>query len=239
MALAASATARDAPPVWPRPSPLPVIPQDVNPAAYPAPRVDWLLRFNANLENSRKVADSVQVIFDGDSITDLWQKHGAEIWANRYAKLGAFNFAISGDGTQHVLWRLSQGQAEGMHPKLIVLLIGTNNYQPAVQVADGVKAIIAAYQKRCPEAVILLQATFPRGELPPGAVRKKHPLNELISHFGDGKKVIYMDSGDKFLTPDGTLTKEIMPDFLHPSTKGYEIWADAIQPVIDKYVPVR
>lgn len=245
MLVGATAIAQNTPPVWPMPPTLPVIPPGVNPAAYPAPKVDWLVRAGTAIAESRKIADSIKLIFDGDSITAGWQnggegwrKGGAEIWAQRYAKLGAFNFAIPGDGTQHVLWRLSQGQAEGLHPKLIVLLIGTNNYQPAPQIAEGIKEIVAAYQKRCPEAVILLQAIFPRGELPAGRTREK-AVNELISKFADSKKVIYMDFGDKFLTPDGTLTKEIMPDLLHPSAKGYQIWADALQPVIDKYFPAK
>jgi len=129
-----------------------------------------------------------------------------------------------------------------MHPKLIVLLIGTNNianYTPA-QIGEGVKAIIDAYQKRCPDSAILLQGIFPRGEKPEDPARAKiKQVNEIISKFGDGKKVIYLDFGDKFLQPDGTISREIMPDFLHPSAKGYQIWADAIQPVIDQYLPAK
>ncbi len=107
----------------------------------------------------------------------------------------------------------------------------------AEQVAAGVKAGIDGDRARCPDAVILLQAIFPRSEKPEDAFRVKvKAVNQIISQFADGKKVIYLDFGDKFLQPDGTLTREIMPDFLHPSAKGYEIWADAIQSVIDKYI---
>ena len=100
------------------------------------------------------------------------------------------------------------------------------------------KAVVADYQKRCPQAVILLQAIFPRAEKPTDPLRAKiKEINTLISQFGDGKKVIYVDFGDKFLAPDGTLSREIMPDFLHPNARGYQIWADAIQPTIDKFFP--
>ena len=164
------------------------------------------------------------------------------MWTERYDKLGAFDFAIAGDRTQHLLWRLAQGQVKGIHPKLIAIMIGTNNMwdNSPEEIADGVKAIVADYQKRCPGAAILLQAIFPRGELPTDPVRAKiKATNEIISKLGDGKKVIYVDFGDKFLNADGTISNEIMPDFLHPSPKGYQIWADAIQPIIDQYFATK
>jgi lysophospholipase L1-like esterase len=204
--------------------------------------VDWVQRvFNTNAKAHQQAAD-IELIFDGDSITDFWQGTGKEVWAERYGKLHAFDFAISGDRTQHVLWRLAQGQADGIHPKLVVLMIGTNNMgdNSAEEIADGVKAIVAEYQKRCPDAVILLQAIFPRGEKPDHPFRPKiKAVNEIIAKLADGKKVVYLDFSDKFLDAEGTLSREIMPDFLHPSAKGYHIWADAIQPVIDQYVPAK
>ncbi|MEI6278781.1 MAG: GDSL-type esterase/lipase family protein [Verrucomicrobiae bacterium] len=239
---AGSAFAQTTPAIWPMPSPLPVVPQDGNSATYPAPRVEWLVRVNNNNEKARGNAGAIQLVFDGDSITDGWQGGGLAIWNVRYAGLQAFDFGISGDRTQHVLWRLSQGQVDGIHPKLIAIMIGTNNLgaNSPGEIADGVKAIVADYQKRCPEAVVLLQAIFPRGELPTDPNRGKiKAVNEIISKLGDGKKVVYIDFGDKFLNPDGTMSREIMPDFLHPSAKGYQIWADAIQPVIDRYFPEK
>ena len=228
--------------IWPMPSPFPVIPPGTNSAAYPAPRSEWMARVYYTNERAHQLAGSIKLIFDGDSITDGWQGGGRAIWEERYGKLGAFDFGISGDRTQHILWRLAQGQVEGIHPKLIALMIGTNNLgsNTPEEIADGVKAIVADYQKRCPEAAILLQAIFPRGEKPEDPNRAKiKSINETLSKLGDGKKVIYIDFGDKFLNPDGTMSKEIMPDFLHPSAKGYQIWADAIQSVIDKHFPAK
>ena len=229
--------------VWPMPAELPAAPAGQNTATYPTPRLDWVARVKANNERAHSVASSVQLIFDGDSITDGWQGTGGKaIWDARYGKLNAFDFGISGDRTQHVLWRLAQGQVDGMHPKLIAIMIGTNNLgsNTPEQIAEGVQAIVAEYRKRCPEAVILLQAIFPRGlEATNPARAKIKEINSIISKLDDGKNVIYIDFSDKFLNADGTLPPEVMPDFLHPNAKGYEIWADAIQPVIDKYFPQK
>ena len=108
------------------------------------------------------------------------------------------------------------------------------------EIAEGVKAIVQEYQKRCPEAVILLQAIFPRGEKASDPLRAKvKAANEIISKLGDGKKIVYIDFGAKFLDAEGNMPREIMPDFLHPSAQGYQIWADAIQPLIDQYCPAK
>ena len=221
---------------------LPEVPPGVTSAAYPSFRSDWCARVKGDIENAHRVAASTQLVFDGDSITDGWRGAGRAIWTERYGKLNAFDFGIGGDRTQTVLWRLTQGQADGMRPKLIALMIGTNNLygNTPEEIADGVQAIVADYQKRCPDAVILLQAIFPREEQPSHPFRAKiKAINQIISKLGDGKRVIYVDFSEKFLQPDGTLSKEVMPDFLHPSTKGYQIWADAIQPIIDQYFPAK
>ena len=240
--LTSSAFAQTTPTIWPMPSPLPVIPPGVNTAAYPAPRAEWVQRVAGTNAKAHAIAGSIQLVFDGDSITDGWQGGGKDVWAERYGELNAFDFGIGGDKTQHVLWRLAQGQMDGVKPKLIALMIGTNNLggNTAEEIADGVKMIVSDYQKRCPEATILLQAIFPRGEQPTDPLRAKiKNINQIISKLGDEKKVIYVDFGDKFLQPGGTMSREIMPDFLHPSAKGYQIWADAIQPIIDRYFPAK
>jgi lysophospholipase L1-like esterase len=217
-----------------------------NPASHAMPRVDWLYRVKRNIENSRQVAASCQIIFDGDSITDGWQSRGKKIWAQRYAKYDAVNFGLGGDRTENLLWRLAQGQAAGLNPKLIVLMIGINNTggnsinktvpNTPTQIAEGIGAIIAAYRERCPDAVILLHGVLPNGEKPSGSRASRKQMNELIARFADGNKVIFLDFGDQFLQPDGTISREVLYDFLHPDEKGYQIWADAIQPLIDKYL---
>ncbi|MDR2463519.1 MAG: GDSL-type esterase/lipase family protein [Verrucomicrobiales bacterium] len=221
--------------IYPMPEEFPA-----NSAARAFPKdLNWMKRVKTTNEKALARGDAVQLVFDGDSITDGWQGNGRNVWAKHYAQYGAVDFGISGDRTEHVLWRLSQGQAKGLNPKLIALMIGTNNLggNSAEQIADGVRDIVTEYRKICPGAVILLQAVFPRDHKPDTANRKKiKQLNELIGRLADDDKIVFFDFGDKFLEADGVLSPEVMPDFLHPNEKGYQIWADAIQPYIDKYL---
>ena len=219
--------------------PSPPLPPGGNSAIIPEPPLGWLNQFQKKIDEAQKMP-GVDLIFDGDSITAGWKGGGGGVWGHHYAKLNAYDFGNPGDTTNGVLWQVQNGQVDGLHPKLIVLLIGTNNlgHSSVEQLADGIKAVVTEYQKHCPGAAILLQGIFPRSEKPTDPIREKiKAVNKIISGYADGKKVIYMDFGDKFLEPDGTLSKEIMPDLLHPSAKGYQIWADAIQPVIDQFFP--
>ena len=217
-------------PLWPLPS----VPAGGNPAIVPSPRSDWMAHFVRNVDAAKH--GPVNLVFDGDSITDFWPTKAPELWKN-YAKFGAVDFGISGDKTENLLWRLADGQVDGLKPKLVALMIGTNNLarDKDEQIAEGVEKIVQEYRQRCPDATILLQGVFPRGAPPDDHFRTRiQHINSLIAKLGDGKKVIYLDFGAKFLQPDGTLSADIMPDALHPSAKGYEIWSAAIQPVIDQ-----
>ena len=210
-------------------------PAGTNPAAYPMPHNDWMTHFARNV--ARAKGKPVDFIFDGDSITDFWEGTGKAVYAKNYARRNVADFGISGDRTEHLLRRLEHRQVDGLHPKLVALMIGTNNLgrDTEAQIAEGIAAIVHEYQQRCPKATILLQGIFPRAEKPTDPYRQKiKNINAMISKLGDDKQVIYVDFGDKFLQPDGTLTRDIMPDFLHPNAKGYEIWADAIRPEIEK-----
>ncbi len=175
-----------------------------------------------------------QVVFLGDSITAGWNGQKA-LFDKEYSQYKAVNFGIGGDRVQHVLWRVENGEFEGIKPKVVVLMIGTNNSGTAEnsveQVAGGIKNIIDAIHKRSPDTKVLLLAIFPRGPGEannPGRAKNK-AVNELIAKFHDGKKVHYLDIGPKFLAADGTLSKDIMPDLLHLNAKGYQIEADAIR----------
>jgi lysophospholipase L1-like esterase len=142
-----------------------------------------------------------------------------------------------------VLCRLNLGQAKGLHPKLIFLMIGHNNLMNNTpeQIYDGVAAIIAKYRRVCPDATIILQATFPTKE--PGSKWRQaaDALDKLLPKLAQGDKVAYIDFGSKFLSPDGTISKDVFPDGTHPAEKGFAIWAAAIQPILDQYFspPVR
>jgi lysophospholipase L1-like esterase len=208
-------------------------------ALFRIPHSDWIERFQGNLNRLKQ--GPYELIFDGDSITDFWQNgdRGLPVWRQHFANIKVLDNAISGDHVQHVLWRVQHGDFAGQDPKLIMLMIGTNNGGEAPKdIAAGIKLILGEYEKRCPDSHILLLGVFPRGQAANTPVRQwVQQINAIISTYGSDPRVTYLDIGDKFLQPDGTLTTEIMPDSLHPSTKGYGIWADAIQPVIDKYFP--
>ncbi|MEY3851333.1 MAG: hypothetical protein RI910_313 [Verrucomicrobiota bacterium] len=187
-----------------------------------------------------------QLVFLGDSITHGWEGKGKAIWTKEWAPLKAANFGIGGDRTEHVLWRLEHGNFDGLKPKAIVLMIGTNNtghqgrpqkelngavYEcTAEQTAEGIKAILTQLQKKCPDAKILVLGIFPRGADKNDKFRQQNEAtNAIVKGFADGQKVFFLDVGAKFLEPDGTLSKTIMPDLLHPNEKGYQIWSDAIK----------
>jgi lysophospholipase L1-like esterase len=187
-----------------------------------------------------------QLVFLGDSITHGWEGKGKAVWEKHWAPLKAANFGIGGDRTEHVLWRLEHGNFDGLRPKAIVLMIGTNNtghqgrpqkeldgavYQcSAEQTAEGIKAILAQLQQKCPDAKILVLGIFPRGANKEDKFRQQNEAtNAIIKGYADGQKVFFLDVGAKFLESDGTLSKTIMPDLLHPNEKGYEIWTDAIK----------
>lgn len=187
-------------------------------------------------------AGGVDLLFIGDSITDGWRGEGKATWDKFFAPLKAANFGISGDRTENVIWRLRNGELEGIRPKLAVIMIGTNNGGDSVEdVALGIKTIIADLQQRSPGTRILLLGIFPRSERPDGARTKNEQVNKIIAGFAfpsDPRRVVFMDIGAKFLTPDQTLGKDIMPDALHPNAKGYQIWAEAILDTVKQLLQI-
>ena len=202
----------------------------------PVPREgNWMKRHEAYNQTIKNHQDA-QLLFIGDSITDAWSGPGKEAWNKHFAPRKAVNLGIGGDRTQHVLWRLENGNIDGVKPKAAVVMIGTNNSNgndhTAEEIADGIKAIVAKLRKELPETKVLLLAIFPRGEKPNPQREKNAKASKLASEVADGKMVHYLDIGEKFLEPDSSLSKEIMPDRLHLSQKGYQIWAEAIEPKV-------
>lgn len=174
----------------------------------------------------------------GDSITEGWEYEGSETWEKYYGPATgrhAANFGIGGDRTEHVLWRLENGNFDGLTPKLIVVMIGTNNAghrkDPAVETAAGVSRIMGELRKKCPESKILLLAIFPRGDARDDADRV---LNEQVNArlrdaYRGEPRVRYRDIGAIFLDADGLPRRDLMPDLLHLSPEAYELWAKAIE----------
>ncbi len=199
-------------------------------------------RFRAMHESFLKRGESgpIGLLFLGDSITEGWVKAQA-LWNERYGKDDVANFGISGDQTQHVLWRIDSGELDRISPKVVVLMIGTNNIPrfPKEQVLPGVVKVVAEIHENLPQTRLLLLAVFPRGADPKdpkvAELREKIKfVNEGLAKLDDGDKTRYLDIGPKFLDADDKLPKEIMPDALHPNAKGYQMWADAMQPLLDE-----
>ena len=141
--------------------------QSLNTAIVPEPRdTNWVARHEGFVQQARH--DQIDLLFIGDSITDCWRwqapRYGINIWNKYYAPLHAADFGISGDRTQHVLWRIDHGELDGLHPKVIVLLIGTNNSRDnsPEQIAEAIKVILDRIQEKCPGSKILLLGVFPR-----------------------------------------------------------------------------
>ena len=193
-------------------------------------------RHTGFLADIKKMNGNVELVFVGDSITDGWRGGGKTVWQKTWSKNHPLNLGISGDRTEHVLWRMKNGELDGYKAKLFVMMIGTNNGgDSAADVAEGITAIIKEIQAKQPQARLLLLGIFPRSEKPDATRKKNEDVNAIIAKLDDGgKKIKYLDIGDKFLTADKTLPKDIMPDFLHPNLKGYEIWAKETDPVIQQ-----
>ena len=205
-----------------------------------APRTDKFWQERAELLDQRlKETPDSEVLFIGDSITQGWEGDAAkDVWAKYYAKRKAVNLGISGDRTQHVLWRIENAPLEGMKPRAAVIMIGTNNSggeeNTPGQIIEGVSAIVKKLRERLPGTKILLLGIFPRGENFNAQRGKLTQINQILAKLDDGKNVHYLDIGHQFLAGDGILPAEIMPDYLHLSGKGYQIWADAIEPKLEE-----
>ena len=196
----------------------------------------WAARHYAISE--RLMRGNVDLLFIGDSITQSWENNGKEVWQEYYGHRNAANFGVSADRTEHVLWRLEHAPIDRISPRVAVLLIGTNNSKSddytAEEIADGIIAICEKLRQTLPRTRILLLAIFPRGETPSPQRQKNARASAIASEIADGRMIHFLDIGAAFLGPDKTLSKEIMPDFLHLTPAGYKIWADAIEPKLSE-----
>lgn len=212
--------------------------KDMPRAAIPTPRNGP--RHQQKLQEVKQ--DDYQLLFIGDSITHFFEREGEfgiPVWDKYYKHRNAFNLGFGGDTTDHVIWRMQNGEIDGLNPKVAVLMIGTNNTHVQKDAPEdtlmGIKQIIKALKFRLPNCKILLLSIFPRGEGPDDALRK---INEQINHelpgLADNHRVFHLNINESFVDEQRRLSREIMPDFLHPNTKGYEIWAQAMEPVLSK-----
>lgn len=184
-------------------------------------------------------AGNVDLAFLGDSITHSWEGSGKAAWDHYYAGRRAADFGFSGDRTEHVLWRLANGELVGLKPKVVVIMIGTNNVghgsSNPQQTADGVRAIVSTLRRDVPGAKVLLLAVFPRGLNADDRLRLAvAEASEGFKSVADGENVVYLDIGKHFLRTTGEMRTLLMPDLLHPNEHGYWIWARAIEPTLAK-----
>lgn len=204
----------------------------VNPAA-----TKWLERHTEKLAEIES-RDKIDLVFIGDSITSCWEQEGKDVWEQYYKKRNALNLGFGGDKTEQVIWRLQNGEGAGYQAKLAVVMIGTNNggrEDSPTDVAAGIKGILDQWHALQPQCKVLLLGIFPRGATSADPRRQvNEKVNALISQYADNKRVFYLDIGSAFLADDGTLAREVMPDLLHVHDKGYGIWAQAIEPTVQK-----
>ena len=228
------------------PATAPVVTVRANSAIIPQLNAGFKAKHAANVELAKK--GDIDLLFMGDSITDFWRNRGRggtpdavpmagkAVFDKYFGNMKTANFGISGDTTQGVLYRLQDGEGTGFKPKAIMLMIGTNNTggNTAPEIAVGVAAIVFEMRKDFPDAKILLLGIFPRNAPTSKARLMIAEINKTISALNDNKHVFYMDIGARFLDADGKIATDIMADGLHPTSKGYGIWAEAVKDKLDE-----
>ncbi|QIF04612.1 GDSL-type esterase/lipase family protein [Roseimicrobium sp. ORNL1] len=229
--------------------------QSANTAIVPAGKLEkdfyeWEERHAAAMAVKDQLKPEVVLI--GDSITHLWGgqpnepkgNRGAEAWKALFGEHPALNLGFGWDRTQNVLKRIELGELDGLSPKAVVIHIGTNNLAGTKnarentpdEIVEGIALIVQRVQEKFPTAKVIVMAVFPRGEKPDNSRRVQvNAINErLVKKMEATKGVTYLDVTAKLTNADGTISKDVMPDFLHPGAKGYAIWAEALKPVLPR-----
>ena len=201
----------------------------------PVPRSEewWKQRQQILNQRAADAGEKAEILFIGDSITQGWENQGKEVWARHFAPRNALNLGIAGDRTQHVLWRLENGNLKGVKPKAAVVMIGTNNSNglgnTESEIAEGVSAIVTLLRRTLPDTKVLLVGIFPRGKSPNYKRGRILQVNQILSRLADGKSVFWIDFGSRYIDAHGLIQRDLMPDFLHLSPAGYQIWADQLE----------
>ena len=213
-------------------------------AAVPAPRTDKnsMIAHEQLVEKARY--GGIDLYFLGDSITRRWGcsdpqwSANLENWKQNFFGWNAANFGWGADGIQNMLWRIRDGELDGVNPKVIVILAGTNNVgnQPGndEKVADilaGFRALIDTCREKAPQSKIILTAIFPRNDNL-AVLPEIQKINEGLAQFADGKTIFYVNVNDKLAGPDGILLDGMTIDKLHLSVQGYQVWADGLRPLL-------
>lgn len=189
----------------------------------------------------------VGLLFLGDSITRQFLKYAPKVWEEYYGNYQPANFGIGGDLTQHLIWRIENGELDGISPRVAVLMIGTNNTSThsASQILAANTKIVEMVRKRLPKTRILVLGIFPRGprNLDKNGVPRDdgvtrmaiiNEVNDGLAKLDDGKAVRFLNINSVFVGSDGRIPNDVMPDQLHPREKGYRLWAEAMKPLLNE-----
>ncbi len=186
------------------------------------------------LQRAKDAPGRYDIAFIGDSITERWEGSGAKVWQKYYGRRKCINLGVGGDRTENVLWRFANGQLDGLKSKVVVLQIGTNNSNhdeyTEGEILGGIQAIVKQIRIQLPEAKLLLLGIFPRRSTFNAQRGKILQVNQALAKLADGNAIFYLDFGSQLIEPDGSIAKSIMPDSLHHTERGYEIWAEATEP---------
>lgn len=215
--------------------------QEPNPAEVPVPQPGMEQRHIEKVAAASK--DKFDLLMIGDSITQNFERDEFQpVWKQYFEPRHALNLGYSGGRTENTLWNLEHGELAGQSPKVVTLMIGTNNsdethfptHHTSEQIAGGIKAIVKLLRKDLPKTKILLLAIFPFGERPADNHRGTVLIqaNALIKPLADGKHVFFCDINNVFMNSDGSQNRELMPDYLHPSPEGALRWAKAMEPLL-------
>jgi len=196
----------------------------------PEPRPDdwWQQRHAQFVQNTNTNGDNINVLFYGDSITEGWGGAGQATFNQYYAPLGTANYGIGGDQTQHLLWRIANGEVEGLSPKLCVLKIGTNNLgSPDREIADGVIAVVQLLRTMLPSMRILLLGILPRNNAE--LTGRCDNINSMFDYLDDGNMIRYHNMRSVFYRGDGQFNINLYTeDLLHLSSAGYAAWQQSM-----------
>jgi lysophospholipase L1-like esterase len=219
-------------------------PRTPGPADVAAPRTDANSKIAHEDLLRKRTEGRVDVYFEGDSIARRWgatdQPDFLANWRANFRGWNVGDFAWGADRTENILWRLQNGELDGLHPKVIVLLAGTNNVggrpggpEKVADVTRGVQAIVNTFRQKVPDATVILTAIFPRGS-DPAVNAEINQINANLAAWADGKTVRFLNINDKLADKDGTLIDGMLnaQDHLHPTLKGYQVWADALKPML-------
>jgi beta-glucosidase len=200
----------------------------------------WQQRHQQKLAERQSMSNDVDLLFMGDSITQAWEEVGQSVWQQYFGNTKALNLGFNGDCTEHLLWRIQNGQIDHLTPKLVVLMIGTNNaghrLDSPQEITAGVKAILTELAHRLPSSHIVLMAILPRSRNTNKPMRQRvDATNQQLQKLTTGLQVSWLNINRHLLTPQGLLLESVMPDLLHPNTAQYALWAEHLAPIISQH----